>query len=290
VSKGLVTIICLCHNHARFVTEALESIMGQTYPHIELIIVDDASTDGSKDLISEFVKGHPGTRFISHERNVGNCRAFNSGYIISKGGWVIDFAADDVLLPGRVAAGVAGFNKHDMSYGVQFGDAFMIDEEGRMVGKHSDRFPSASIPEGDVYISLIRRYFICGTSMMLRRSVLEEMNGFDESLAYEDFDLWIRSSRSFKYFYLPEPLVRRRVVRGGLHEQQFVRGSRHAWSTLEVCRKILGINRTKEEQSALTSRLSYEIRQSILRGDLRIALQYLSLWKDNFMWSPSSRT
>jgi glycosyltransferase involved in cell wall biosynthesis len=286
VSRGLVTIICLCHNHERFVVEALHSVASQTYPHIELIIVDDASTDGSKERIQSFVRDHPEVLFISHSTNVGNCKAFNSGLAKSRGEWVIDLAADDLLLPGRVAAGVEAFGDHDKNYGVQFSDAFMIDEEGRTTGKHSDRFPSDTVPQGDVYTELIRRYFICGTSMMMTRTVLDEMGGFDESLAYEDFDLWIRSSRSFRYFYLPEPLVKRRVVKGGLHERQFVPGSRHAWSTLEVCRKILKLNRTKAEQSALASRLRYEIRQTLLRGDLRLSIQYLSLWKDNFFWSP----
>jgi glycosyltransferase involved in cell wall biosynthesis len=287
VSRPLVTIICLCYNHERFVIEALESVLTQTYPNVELIVVDDASQDHSKRLIDSFVKDHPDVRFISHKSNQGTCKAFNSAFVHARGAFIIDLAGDDVLLPGRVEAGVQAFSVCDETVGVQFGDAFNIDEDGKPLGLHSDRYPTSSIPQGDVYIDLIRRFFVCGTSVMIRKKVLDKMSGYDESLQYEDFDLWIRSSRHFKYLYLPAPLVKRRIVRGGLHEKQLRAGrDSHAWSTLAVCRKILGLNRTKEEQSALQTRLNYEIRQSVLRGDLKLALQYLTLWWENRSWKP----
>lgn len=282
MSSPLVTIICLCYNHERFVIEALKSAITQTYPRVQLIIVDDASTDHSKRLITSFVKDHPDVIFVSHEENLGNCRAFNSGFVHARGEFIIDLAADDVLLAGRVETGVRAFAGLDETYGVQFGDAFIIDEQGQSLGLHSDRYPSSSIPQGDIYMDVIKRFFICGTSIMIRKNVVDQMGGYDEALQYEDFDLWVRSSRQFKYFYIPVPLVKRRVVRGGLHERQFSRGrNSHAWSTLAVCRKILGLNRTREERGALQTRLNYEIRQSLLRGDLRLALAYASLWRRN---------
>jgi glycosyltransferase involved in cell wall biosynthesis len=281
VDQPLVTIICLCHNHARFVLEALNSVAAQTYQQIQLIVVDDASVDGSKVLIQRFIEKHPRALFISHDVNVGNCKAFNSGFAHANGEFIIDLAADDILLPARVDSGVRKFATYDASFGVEFGDAYNIDEAGRPLGLHSDRYPQDSVPQGEIYCELIRRFFVCGTSMMFRKKVLDDMGGYDESLMYEDFDFWIRSSRSWLYFYNPRPLVKRRFVKGGHHEKQFRRGNPHAWSTLAVCRKILTLNRTKEEQSALQSRLRYELRQSVRRGDFALAAQYFSLWRQN---------
>lgn len=286
MNPPLVTVICLCYNHERFVLEALESAAKQTHKQTQLIVVDDASSDGSKKIITEFVRTHPGVKFISHEVNLGICKAFNSGLAQARGDYVIDFSADDVFLPDRVEAGVSEFNKFDDSYGVQFGDAIMIDEAGQPHGHHSDRFPAATLPQDDVYEQVIRRYFVNGPSTMVRKRVLDEMGGYDEALAYEDFDFWIRSSRHYRYFYIPKALVKHRIVRGGLHEKQFKTGSAHAWTTLAVCRKILALNRTRAEQAALTSRIVYELKQSILIANFGLALQYLLLWKENLSWKP----
>jgi glycosyltransferase involved in cell wall biosynthesis len=281
VTSSLVTVICLCHNHARFVNEALESVVSQSYKNIQLLIVDDASTDGSKEVIGNFLKHHPEVTFVSHAVNLGVCKAFNSGLELARGEFVIDFSADDVLVADRVEIGVAEFQKHDQSFGVQFGDAMIIDEDGATIGYHSDKFPVATIAQGDIYSDLVKRYFVDGPTTMVRKQVFDQLGGYDESLEYEDFDFWIRSSRNFKYFYTPTVLVKQRLVKGGLHERQFTRRSRHAWSTLAVCRKILHLNRNKAEHSALTSRLWYEIRQSTYRGDFMLAFQYMMLLKEN---------
>lgn len=283
----LVTIICVCHNHERFVLEALESVAKQTYKQTQLIVVDDASSDGSKRIIAEFVRTHPGVQFISHDVNLGICKAFNSAMAHARGDYVIDFSADDVFLPDRLETGVSEFGKFDLSYGVQFGDAIMIDELGQLQSHHSDRFPIATLPQGDVYEQVIRIYFVNGPSTMVRKHVLDEMGGYDESLAYEDFDFWIRSSRHYKYFYIPKALVKHRVVRGGLHEKQFKTGSAHAWSTLAVCRKILALNRTRSEQAALTSRILYELKHSMLKANFGLAWQYIRLWRENLSWKPA---
>ena len=280
MNTPLITIICLCHNHDRFVLEALESVAAQTYTNIQLIIVDDASTDRSKQIIADYITRRP-THFISHDTNMGNCKAFNSGLAHARGELVMDFSADDVLPPNRVELGVQEFEKRDSSFGVQFGDAMIIDEGGKFLSYHSDDFPPSTISQGDVYEALIRRYFVNGPTTMVRKRVFDDLGGYDESLSYEDFDFWIRSSRQYSYFYTPEVLVKRRLVRGALHEKQFSRMSPHARTTLAVCRKIMTLNRTRAEKAALTSRIHYEIRQCIRRREVKLAWEYLLLLREN---------
>src|SRR6187455_35784 len=101
----LVSVICLCYNQASFVREAVLSVIHQTYRDIELIIIDDASTDNSVEVISDVLKSHPSIKFIPLKKNVGNCKAFNMGYRLSRGQYLIDLAADDVLLPARIERG-----------------------------------------------------------------------------------------------------------------------------------------------------------------------------------------
>lgn len=281
MSSPKVSIVCLCYNHVRFVREAIESIFAQSYSNIELIVVDDASTDGSQEEIRHVLKNHPSVLFLSLEKNVGNCRAFNEGWRKSTGDFVIDLAADDVLLPNRVERGVATLTAAGPATGVQFSDAYIIDESGGPLGFHSDKHPHATIPQGDVYVDVIRRYFICGPTTMARRAVLEQLNGYDETLFYEDFDFWIRSSRTFHYCYLTEPLVKYRRVKGSMSHLQFNRGNKQQESTYRICRKIQALNRNDAERAALQARVRYELFQAIRRFDLGLAWKYLLLLREN---------
>src|SRR5689334_17677456 len=97
----LVTIVALCYNHAPFLTEALDSIRAQTYPHLEVILVDDASTDESPGILRRYAAANPTWQLLLLPENLGNCRAFNQAFRQGRGEYFIDFATDDVLLPER---------------------------------------------------------------------------------------------------------------------------------------------------------------------------------------------
>jgi hypothetical protein len=116
--------------------------------------------------------------------------------------------------------------------------------------------------------------------MLIKRKVLELLNGYDEQLAYEDFDFWIRSSRHFKYLYIPKPLVKRRILNDAMSRRQFVKGSEQLRSTFMVCRKITELSETKEEKQALMSRIRYEIKTCLKLFDFSLAADYFRLLKD----------
>ena len=273
----LVSVICLCYNHARFVKEAIESVRLQTHTKVQLVVVDDASTDNSVQVIRESIQDRPEITFLSLPQNLGNCRAFNKGFATSTGSFIIDLAADDVLMPNRIEAGLNAFASLGPDYGVHFSDAELIDEAGNRIGYHSDRFPHASIPQGDIYKDLISRYFINSPTMMMRRSVLEKLGGYDESLAYEDFDFWMRSSRECKYGYTAEPLVKKRMLKNSMSKDQYRKKSIQLVSTFRVCEKILQLNRTIDETKALSKRIRYEMKRAALLREWGLALAYFKL-------------
>lgn len=280
-STPLVSVICLCYNHERFVEGAVISVLQQTYQHIELIIVDDASTDGSKGVIAALVQQHPEIKFLSLETNVGNCKAFNQGLALSKGQFIIDLAADDILLPARVECGVKALLAAGPDFGLNFTDAEWISEEGSCLYVHSQRFPHATIPQGDVYHELITRYFICSPTMIFTRDLITALNGYDENLFYEDFDLWIRGSRTFKFCYTSEVLVRKRLVNNSKSQKQFTRKDPQRYSTFTACTRILQLNRSKKEQKALKKRIWYEIKLCLKVFDLKLVMAYLRLLRKN---------
>ncbi len=274
--QPLVTVICVCYNHAHYVCEALDSVANQTYSNIELIVIDDGSTDGSGKVIKRWMVNHPEATLILNGKNLGYCKTFNKAYRLSKGELLIDLSADDVLMPDRVEEGVKLFANAGDDVGVIFSDAQYIDEQGNPLRLHSDKFPHKIIPQGDLYKEVIQRYFICSPTMMVRRSVLDALQGYDESLAFEDFDFWIRASRNFKFLYSPAVLVKKREVSTSMSNKQFERASPQRWSTLEVCRKIMKLNKTHDENKALKQRLIYEIGVSLRSFDFTLAY---SFWK-----------
>jgi glycosyltransferase involved in cell wall biosynthesis len=276
-----VSVICVCYNHDRFVDDCIESLMKQTYKNFEIIIVDDGSTDKSVILIEQIVKRFPEINFIKLETNQGVCAAFNVGLKHSTGEFIIDLSTDDILYCERIEKGVNLFQEFTPDYGVIFSDVEWIDEDSNHLNYQSERFPHRTIPQGDIYKNLIEFYFVCSPSMMYRREVIEKLKGYDETLTYEDFDFWIRSSRDFKYAYDREVLVKKRKVRNSLSEQQFKRFNTHGLSTYRVCEKIMTLNKTKEERRALRRRLIYEFRQSIRTMDFPLAYKYFLLFKKN---------
>ena len=277
MSQPLVTVICLCYNHERFVREAIESVWQQSYADIQLIIVDDASLDSSVSVIRELIIDKPEIIFIANEKNEGSCRSFNLALELATGEFIIDLAADDVLLQDRVKIGVECIQMAGPEYGVQFSDAEIISEDGSHLYFHSEKFPHHTIPQGNIYKNLIEQYFICSPTMMFRREVMEHMKGYDETLAFEDFDLWIRSSRKFKYCYSPLALVKRRIVSSSMSNQQFIKASKQRWSTLVVCKKIKALNRNDAEEKALRHRLGYEFFLSLKMMDVQLAIEFLKL-------------
>lgn len=277
MNAPLVTVICICYNHARFVKEALDSVANQTYKNIELIVIDDGSTDGSGKIIKQWIASHPKTTLLLNAKNLGYCKTFNKAFTISKGSFCIDLAADDILLPNRIEEGLRELADAGPEYGVNFSDAEHIDESGNFIRLHSDKYPHNTIPSGDIYKHVINRYFICSPTMMFRREVVEYLNGYDESLAYEDFDFWVRASRKYRFIYTPQVLLKKRSVSNSMSKNQFKRSGNQRFSTFRVCRKIKDLNRNRDEVNALRTRIWYELKVCVRLLDFRLGFAYLQL-------------
>lgn len=278
-----VTVICTCYNHQNYVRQALQSVIDQTYPYVELIVIDNGSTDGSVEQVYSFIDPHPSVRFIRNNSNVGLNRAFNQGLTLASGRYVIDLSADDVLLPDRIAKQVACMEQLPNSYGVVFSNAAFIDALGRRTGTH---YPvnekgqaTVQVPTGDVFRAILSSYFICTPTMLIRRSLLEQLGGYDESLSYEDFDFWVRSSRLCYYAYLDDVLTLKRQLPGSLSGQILKRHNHLLPSTLIVCQKAFELCQTPDEFDALAGRLNTFIRKAFYTEQFELVQHFHSLLK-----------
>lgn len=272
-NSPLVSVICLCYNHANYVREAIQSVIDQTYDNIELIIVDDASTDDSVKVIDSLITKFDSVNTIYNNDNLGNCKSFNIGLKASKGKYVIDLAADDILHPDRIAMGVKKFQELTEDYGVHYSPIVHIDQNGSELGNQLTQ-----TYDGDIYKLLIEKFIISAPSMMIKKSVLEDLNGYDEQLTYEDFDFWIRSSRNYLYASHLQPLTYKRQLHSGLAKKQYRPLSKHLATTYKVCKKIYNLNQNKSEDAALLRRLKYELKHTILNLRLDLSLLYCILY------------
>lgn len=278
----LVSVICLCHNHAQYVEAAILSVVHQTYPRTELIVVDDCSTDGSGRIIKKLSKIH-GFKAIFNEERLGNCKAFNRGFASSEGKYVIDLAADDYLMDERIAVGADVLEYLGDEYAVHFCDVALLLPDGTRKGTHYQRDASGKliqeVPSGDIYLDLVARYTISAPAMLIRAAVLQELGGYDESLSYEDFDFWVRSARKYKYAFSDEILVAKRLLPGSLSSGQHRRKNPHAMSTARVCEKVYAMNQTAADHAALLTRIRYELRQALMCECWDAAAIHINLMK-----------
>jgi glycosyltransferase involved in cell wall biosynthesis len=232
----LVTVIATCFNHERFVVESLESIRAQIYPNIQLIIADDCSTDDSVPLIKEWLRT-TGTActLIIHDENQGVCRTRNETLSHARGKYVSSISTDDSWLPEKLAVQVEQMEKLPHSVGAVYGDASRMDEDGRPLPKtFIEQIGTLErMPEGDIYETLLERNFI-PTGTLVRRECFEAVGPYDESLIYEDWDMWLRIARRYEFAFTPRIGARYRVHEGSLSHSLSIRSGGSLWWEADI--------------------------------------------------------
>ena len=280
----LVTVICISFNHEPYIKEALNSVLEQVYPEIQIIILDDGSTDHSVKEIENLTAGISGLLFVPNAKNEGYTKTFNKGLALANGKYIVDFALDDIMLSDFVAKSVERLESCSDEFGVSFSNADYINARSEIVGNHNDILLAKKlvykIPQGDIFEAVLKRYFICTPTMLIRKSVFDRMGGYDEALAYEDFDFWVRSSRYYQYTYLDEVLMKKRKLQNSMSAMRYKHQlNGQLASVFTVCNKAFSLCKTSSERNALLVRLTYEHRQCIRNGAFDLANRYLDLVK-----------
>lgn len=284
-NSPLVSIICLSYNHAQFVEEALNSVLAQTYKNIELLIADDCSPDHSKTVIENWCKTHPNVVFVANTANLGNTKTFNKMLALSKGEYVMDLAADDILVPDCVAKQLQAFeNSKFKNTGIVYGNAEIISENNDHLEFYYEVDEKGNLlnppPSGAIYRSVIGQYHkICSVSSLVKREVYDKLGGYDENLAYEDLDLWIRAARIYDFEFIPDVLIRKRELATSLGSQFFQKNNAKTKklnrSTYTIIQKALQLNTTKEENHALLKRIHFEMVKVFKARDFSLLAKYI---------------
>jgi len=201
-----------CFNHGRFVAASVRSILKQTHSQLELIVVDDCSSDQSREVILDFARRDPRVVAAFHDRNRGRSGSRNHGLRLAKGDFIAFCDADDLWFPEKLALQLDQLRRQP-GYDVAYCDALIVDEHGVASSRRfSDLFPPPAAASGSLFGELCLRNFINTQTVLLRRSCVGAGDLFDERIQLsEDWWCWICLSRRHRFSYLSQPLGMYRV-------------------------------------------------------------------------------
>jgi len=245
-SQPLVSVLVTCFNHEQYVEQALDSVAAQTYDNLEMVIVDDCSTDASAHRIRRWIDGVEFEAvLVVNERNLGVCATRNVGLQLCRGDFVSSLSADDWYEPDKIGRQVEFFGALEGDVSSVFGNMRLVDEHGSASGTfYPDTVPDEGRADGHIFDRLLRKNFLPAPTVMTRRAAFDQVGRYDESLSYDDADMWLRLASRFRFAYLPGVVVNHRVLGRSLSRDP-ARWVEHQESCVALLSKWFG----KDEES-----------------------------------------
>jgi glycosyltransferase involved in cell wall biosynthesis len=269
-----VTVLMSVHNDLRYVPQAVDSILRQSFDDFEFLILDDGSTDGSADYLAELPD--PRVRLVRNETNLGLTRSLNRGLDLARGAFVARMDADDVAMPQRLARQVE-FLEAQPEIGIVGSSRVLIDEAGDVVAH-------APAAETDVRIRwkcLLGNPF-AHPAVMIRRDVLERHAlRYDERYrTAQDYELWTRLLAVTKGHNLPEALIRYRLRAGISRSRKPEQLRNHdTIAHAAITRLVPGYRVTQGDVTKLRGRFGgFSVREpGMERGEPKWVARYLEM-------------
>ncbi|HJT34360.1 MAG TPA: glycosyltransferase [Pirellulales bacterium] len=216
----MVSIIASSYNHERWIVETLESIGAQTFRDFELVYADDASSDQSVNLATAWLRDRPfAVQTVLHSENRGVCRTFNDALKQCRGRYLQIVSCDDILRPEKLARQVDILGNADPDVALVYSGAEIIDADSAVVSSnHHDLYCklSTELPNRP-FEWLLRGNTISAPSVLVRADALRTAGGYDEGLSCEDWDMWLRLARNWRFVYSSYVSVAYRLLGNGLH-------------------------------------------------------------------------
>lgn len=204
-----------CYNGERWLRNAIESVLEQSYRDFELVIIDDGSTDNTPNIISSYAS-HKRVHCIFQE-NRGFSAANNRGIIESEGSFVGFIGQDDLWLPHKLQEQMDYQKKHE-DVDLIHSNLYHINSNGIVTRKRNPKIPDF-LSTRELIEYLFFRNFICFQTAIVRRECFQDVGLFDERMvAFSDHDLWLRIANKFKFGYIDRPLVKKRY-----HQNQLMK-------------------------------------------------------------------
>jgi glycosyltransferase involved in cell wall biosynthesis len=239
-SKPPVSVIMPAYNSAKYIAEAIDSVLAQTYPMLEIIVVDDGSTDSTGEIVKKYVEKQRNKetkrqiRYI-YQENKGPAAARNNGIRAAKGGYIAFLDSDDIWLTEKIELQMAKFGEDD-SYSMIHTGRIRIGLDGAV-----QPAKAYEVQDGFIFEKLLMTNFICTSTSLVKKTCFDEVGLFDEdSNICEDYDMWLRISVNHKIGLIKQPLIKYRINQNG------------------HCRSNIKVSSLRERTAFLKSIASYQ--------------------------------
>lgn len=192
----LVTVVIASYNHAPYIEKCILSVVQQTYPHIELLVVDDGSTDDSVARIEQLQREHGFELCV--QQNKGLTHTLNEAIARAKGSLIAPFGSDDIMVPERIAKQVA-YMQDKPEVGICAGNIELIDSDGQLFPESRQRRDIAfrRLDFDDVFME--RKPYPPAPTLLFRKEALEQVGGFDPKIRLEDLLIELKITHAGYY-------------------------------------------------------------------------------------------
>lgn len=259
----LVSIIIPSYNHAGYIGKTIDSVLRQTYSPIELIVIDDGSSDDSPALLQKLSAEH-GFR-LELQANQGLSRTLNKGIELARGKYICTVGSDDILLLDKTERQVA-FMEANPTVAVCGGNQLIIDSDGVIVDKRQHFWPQRELSFDDLFLG--RQPLIAASSAMLRADVLAVEGGYDPEIPLEDMYMWLKlSSRKHRIVGLNDVLIYYRK-----HASNSYKNAAYMMKSME---KTYGLYSSHPEYTQVLNDYRVSMFLRAAKYDRRVALDIL---------------
>ena len=262
----LVSAIIATYERARIVCEAIDSILNQTYKNVEVIVVDDGSTDNTQEILKQY-----GDRIrVVRQKNSGPAAAWNRGVKESRGEIIAFLGSDDIWLPKFVERQVSVLQRAGANVPCSLSNSWLGFASGAGTTSFQNTDLRPAFEEG-IWLNpaevFLTRFVLFGQSVAIRRSAIEEVGLFDETLWYlEDLDLAVKLGVGKSWGFIREPLVVWRQSTGDSLSQKGMNKRRVELvkNRLKIYERILPIVSRASNLTRLHAILKRELKQAYL--------------------------
>lgn len=272
----LVTVLMPCYNASRFLDDAMQSILNQTHKHLEILAIDDGSTDGTADMIRRYAESDSRVHPVFNEGNVGLIKTLNKGCGLANGKYIARMDSDDISQPDRIEK-LVSILESDPSLSLASAGCFRLSESGQRLSRvHPKACESKALK------------FVCFFStpvlhpcVVFRASIIEKFNFDEEYLHSEDYEFFSRLLLGgHRFVNIDEPLYQLRINSQSVsHRYETIQISTHNRISFRNISDYFGIQYDYFVQRVMTNRINFSVPPKMLR----VSLNNLQALRESFI-------